>query len=270
MIRILLAGLILTFTRAEARQPDTVCYRQLSVKQLFICRLNNIYVLNQTGIFQFNDRCMLTASFTQRITGDITSIDVSNPLKILAFAREEQKIYLLDNQLHVQSVIALSDLGILQAAAICNSRHDGFRVLDLPNQQLVRFDYLLNRTHQTELNLLPGMTADPEWMAENENNIVIKNRHGAFLILDRYGNYLRSWDENNLSGVYLTETTLVYSQNNKIISQRPDNLFTRTESIIPAGFLGAIPLGDRWCYYHARGFLISRVSAYPVRIHEEK
>ncbi len=258
MIRLLLAGLMLTFTTAEAQQPDTVCYRQLPVKQLFICRLNNIYVLNHSGIFQFNDQCMLTASFTQRIAGDFTSIDVSNPLKILAFARDEQKIYLLDNQLHVQSVIALADLGILQAAAVCNSRHDGFRVLDLSNQQLIRFDYLLNRTHQTELNLLPGMTADPEWMAENENNIVIKNRHGAFLILDRYGNFIRSWEENYLSGLYLTETTLVYSQANKVIFQRPDNLFSRTESTIPAGFLGAILLGNRWCYYHTRGFLIAR------------
>lgn len=242
---------------SHAQQERVYCAVKTPVNHLYFDRLNRIYAVNNTGLFQYDLECRQINSFTQRITGGITSVDVSNPLKILVFSRAEQTIYLLNDQLHVQSTIVLSDLGILLATLVCNSRNDGFRVFDQATQKLFRFDYSLNRIQENDLRAALNDSFEPVMMAEDEKIIAISNRGSGILVLDRFGNYMQSYSAENADHFYLTDSEIVFTKDDKLVYLSPDKFNTIISEQIDNHQQTAIKLNNRWIYYDSTGFSVS-------------
>jgi hypothetical protein len=198
-----------------AQENTVVCQVKIPVISLHADRLNRIYVLNSSGLFQYDNQCNLLASFTKKLAGGITSVDVSNPLKILVFSRAEQKIYVLNDRLHVQSEISLADLGIIQAVVVCNSRGDGFRVYDRASRMLIRFDSNLRKEYEMPI---PDKTIlNPVLMSENQNWVLISNPPEGILVADRYGNYIRTIESPD-SGLFHTDDLTVSFVNNDMVN----------------------------------------------------
>ena len=69
------------------------------------------------------------------------SIDVSNPMKILAFYKDYNKILFLDNMLAPSaSSIDLSAIGFDQVTLTCSSHDNGIWVLNSLNFEIVRME----------------------------------------------------------------------------------------------------------------------------------
>lgn len=231
------------------------CEVKIAVKNLYADRLNRVYVINQSGMFQYDDHCRLTASFTKRVAGGITSADVSNPLKILVFVQAEQKIFLLNDQLHVQSEIILSDMGINHATLVCNSRGDGFRVFDQSTNKLYRYDYNLNRMQENDLSVAFNGSFEPVMMAENEKFIAISNRGSGIMVFDRFGNYVTTCTFPSADYFSLTETEIVFFENDRLISYSPGK-HTPSELMHSSKSKAAIKTNNRWIHYDSTGFSV--------------
>src|SRR5688572_3667151 len=80
----------------------------------------NIYTVKNEELCKYLPNGKRHARYSNLRYGNITSLDVSNPLKILLYYRDFQQIIFLDNQLSVNSnPVSLELLGLEQAHLVC-------------------------------------------------------------------------------------------------------------------------------------------------------
>jgi len=72
--------------------------------------------------------------YSNKRFGTITSIDCTNPLKMLVYYKDFQQLVFLDNQLTQNSeAISLEDLGYEQTDLICTSMNNSFWLYNKQN-----------------------------------------------------------------------------------------------------------------------------------------
>src|SRR6476659_8841896 len=65
--------------------------------------LNNVYMIKDDELIKYLPDGRFFRRYSNLKLGTITSVDVTNPLKILVYYRDFQQIIFLDNQLSVNS-----------------------------------------------------------------------------------------------------------------------------------------------------------------------
>lgn len=124
--------------------------------------------------------------------GEITDMDVINPMKYLVFFREQQAIGFFDNTFTpYQTGTRLSDLQVSYATLVCYSmQFDRFWVFDQDNSKLILFNTDGKRSLETEnLNGLIGLQ-DPIQMLERNGHLYIVDKDKGVYIFDMFGSLI--------------------------------------------------------------------------------
>ena len=124
--------------------------------------------------------------------GEITDMDVINPMKYLVFFREQQAIGFFDNTFTpYQTGTRLSDLQVSYATLVCYSmQFDRFWVFDQDNSKLILFNTDGKRSLETEnLNGLIGLQ-DPIQMLERNGHLYIVDKDKGVFIFDMFGSLI--------------------------------------------------------------------------------
>lgn len=152
--------------------------------------LGNLYIVQKKKLTKYDIDGNIIKTYDDKNLGDITSVDVTNPLKILVYYKDFNQIVFLDNTLSVSgSPILLEELGIAQSSYACTSYGNAFWVFDNSQSRLVRFDKNLDLQNQSDnLSQLQGMEM-AEYMVEKSNSLYICNASGVVMIFDKYGTY---------------------------------------------------------------------------------
>ncbi len=138
------------------------------------------------------DSLFLSQSFNS--LGNIHSIDPSNPLKALAFFKEQGRLVFLDNSgSPLAEGVQLMDLGMDQATAACLSYDNGFWLFLSNEMRLVRFDKQLNKTVDVpNVHLLAQINQlQPVFMAEAGRFVFLLDQSGTLLVFDIFGGFLQ-------------------------------------------------------------------------------
>ena len=115
---------------------------QGNYKTFEVDNLGNIYLINNDNqLRKLNANFDSTASFNDtRRFGTLTSIDVSNPLKILLFYKDFSTVLVLDRFLNNINVIDLRKQGILQISSIATSYDNKIWCFDEIDNKLKKID----------------------------------------------------------------------------------------------------------------------------------
>lgn len=169
--------------------------------------LGGYYIVYQTKILKYNNKNVLECTYSNNNYGEITNVDVTDPLKIIVFFKDFGIICFLDNKLTIKGdPISLFDKGIQQPLYVCSSVDNGFWVYDQQKSKLVRFDKNLVQTNTAEyINQSIGQLINPSFMIEADNMLYVYDSKLGILLFDRYGNYdktlafinIVSFDVNN-------------------------------------------------------------------------
>lgn len=139
-----------------------------------------------------SDSLFLSQSFNA--LGSIHSIDPSNPLKALAFFKEQGRLVFLDNSgSPLAESIPLMDFGMEQATAACLSYDNGFWLFLSNEMRLVRFDKQLNITLDVpNVHLLAQVNQlQPVFMAEAGRFVFLLDQIGTLLVFDIFGGFIQ-------------------------------------------------------------------------------
>lgn len=153
--------------------------------------LGNIYLIGGNVLEKYSPEGRPLKTFTQKTAGNITFVDVSDPLKILVFYRDVQQIVILDNFLSIRSTpISLEALGFRNISLVCTSREGGFWMFDTQNKELIRIQNNLTPAVQSG-NLIQqtGVPIQPIFMLEYQNSVYLCDTTHGILVFDRYGTY---------------------------------------------------------------------------------
>jgi hypothetical protein len=177
------------------------------------------YIISSNEIYKLNDLGDTLFRYSSNLYGNISKLDVSNPLRPLIYYSESQKIIITDNTLSKQQlqIINLDEIDLYQTVTIANSSFDnGIWIYDQSNFQLIKINTFLKKTLETG-NLMQLLAMDnfsPTRIQEANGLLYLECVNNGILVFDMYGTFYKNlglvnvkhWNIENDNLFFITNT----------------------------------------------------------------
>lgn len=219
-IFILVCFLVLGCSTTKTLESQNSNYQiDLPIKDLSIDKLNNYYILDdENKIHRYDNSYQWMFTYANRLSGEIQSIDATNPQKIIAFIADFNRILTLDNTLAQINTIDLNSANFLDVSAVARSNDNQIWIFDRVEQQLVKIntdgEVLLQSNRLSDYNF---MEISAERIIERDNIVALVDPENGILLFDNFGHYMRTIDGQNLKDVHIINNKLIYSKENQLI-----------------------------------------------------
>lgn len=213
--------LLLSFLFSAFRSDDPRLL-MLRVKHSFFTgdNLGNIYLANEDELVKYLPGGKFFARYSNLKLGTITSVDATNPLKLLLYYRDFQQIVFLDNQLSKNSeAVSLEQLGYEQADLVCAAANNGFWLYNKQNSELIRFDENLKKTAFTgNLKQVLRSELNPNFMLEHNGYLFLNCPAGGIYVFDVFGAFSRVIALKNLNQFQVSQNIIYYQKDSTFCS----------------------------------------------------
>jgi len=233
--------LILSITNNTKGQTNTfnlIATISLEPKEIQSDRMGNVYVISKTNqLYKYSSTGKLLGTLNYNYSGNITSLDVSNPLEIYVFYRELNSIVFLDNNLAFRGDINLSNYGIGQSSSIARSYDNGIWVFDVVDLQVKKLSKDGSTTLQSA-NVRQFTQANsimPNYMYDNNDRLYVNDSALGILVFDVFANYIKTIPLRGIvdfkilgDDLYFCKNKVLYDYNLKGLLQKsiqlPDSI----------------------------------------------
>lgn len=231
MRNIVIAVLCSLLSLAATAQHDTLATAETGIDFFRLDNMGNIYLVKGCSVVKQNANGKIVATFDNRQFGNITDLDVSNPLKIIAFYKDFNVLQLLDNYLApISTPILLDDLELYDNDAACSVANSGFALFDYQNANIKIFDNNLNISYNG--TSLFGVINDQHItkIRETNNLFVLLFENGQMILLDKFGNFYDHINNLNISDFDHVNDDIFFIANNKLYLYKGKNIVeTKTD-----------------------------------------
>lgn len=211
--------LLLLFGFAEA-QDFVPWSKDVDASAVEVDRLGNIYLMKDNVVTKYDAEMNFLCSYDNYPAGSMSSLDVSNPFKVIVFYSEFNKLIYLDSKLaELLSPLMLDDAGLYNIKVVCSSVFGGFWVFDSQNSCVRRVNPNLEVSQQGT-NIYDRLgDAEVLAMRESINYIFLLTDDGKVLVLDKFGNFYRAIEtEGECTDFCIDNDILYYSRNGEIVA----------------------------------------------------
>lgn len=156
--------------------------------------LGNLYILEGAGVSRRDTGGRVLYTYSDLAAGRFSSLDASDPLKLLLFNRDFSSIRLLDQKLSLQGSEILMPPEIRgNVSMACTSYESGYWVYDAVNVGLLRFNNQ-GELQQNSGNIIlaTGDELQPHFMLEHRQNLYVCDSTRGLFVFDRYGAFLKT------------------------------------------------------------------------------
>ncbi|MDP2175883.1 MAG: hypothetical protein Q8K70_08240 [Bacteroidota bacterium] len=181
--------------------------------------LGNLYVITPTNdIIKYDFKGKLIATVNNKVLGNISWIDASNPFEIYVFFRDQNKLLLLDNLLNQLSIIDFESIGISQIACISRSFDNQIWLFDMADFKLKKYSKDLKLILESApFNLLPNFKQiNPTQISDFNSGLYILNKNQIFEF-DIFGNYNKMVFSDTLISFQKYEHMIAFTKNNQLL-----------------------------------------------------
>lgn len=181
--------------------------------------IGNYYLHTRTEIFKYNPFDTLFSRYSELQNGNITFMDVSNPMKLTVFYAGVSKVLFLDNTLNPTfTPTDLYDLQLETATLVCSSYDNGFWIYDAPTFSLTRVNGFgeVDRTVKN-INQLTGIDElRPTAMREKENQLYLADPAVGILVFDIFGGFLKKLPLPGITDFSVIQKNIYYLRENRL------------------------------------------------------
>ena len=173
--------------------------------------MDNVYVLtDRNRLVKYNAAGDSVAAYNDvRRFGQVSSMDASNPLRILLYYRDYATIVILDRFLNTRNIIDLRKQQIFQVKAVGQSYDNKIWIYDEQESKLRKIDEdgtLLQET--ADFRLLTGVAPSPVRLYDENKYVYLYDPKNGAYVFDYFGNLknvieIRKWDNFKVSGKYI-------------------------------------------------------------------
>ena len=185
-------GIVLLFflTLSLCAQDNVTVLEKMTGIQLDVDPNFNLYLVNGSKLSKLDGEGRLLRSFDDSFMGDITSIDVDNPLKIMVFYRESGKILFLDDRLTpVMEPLDLFSHGYTSVSLAAYSTDNLIWLYDAASHELICIDFYCKEKTRNRLNF---SDFDPtQLLARYERSLLMNNPEDGMYLFDAFGTFLK-------------------------------------------------------------------------------
>jgi len=174
--------------------------------------LGNIFLVSKNNqVKKLNQDLDSAGVFNDvRRYGNIYSLDVTNPLKILVYYKDFTTILVLDRFLNVRNTIDLRKFGILQAKAVAQSYDNNYWVFDELDNAIKKIDDYGNVLLQSsDFRILFSEQYTPSSIIDANGLLYLYDEKRGWLVFDYYGTYKQHIDLSNRKDVQISDNQLI-------------------------------------------------------------
>ena len=171
-----------------------------------------IYKINSDNLVKLNNKGEKLYRYSNKLLGDISQLDVSNPLRPLVFYSDQGVIAVLDNTLSQQKhIISLNEIGLYQAKCIANSNFDnGIWLFDIDVNEIIKINTLSEITYRSgNLSVILEKMTGPVLSLLEKNKRLYAITKNEIFILDQFGSHLKTIPVSASCGLIVKENNLL-------------------------------------------------------------
>lgn len=173
--------------------------------------LDNLYIVTSTGQLKKIDAKGDSVAVFNNVKkyGKLSSIDVTNPLKILLYYKDFATIVVLDRFLNLRHAIDLRKSGMFQVSAIGQSYDGQVWLFDALNNQLKKIDDEGNPIFETpDFRQLFNSALQPQYIFDQDGLVYLYDSAQGFFIFDYYGTLKKTLPLKSLENVGLSHRVI--------------------------------------------------------------
>jgi len=191
-----------------------------SAKTIYLDQLQQLYLVKADNtLLKFDAKGEQQFEYSNSLLGDITLVDVTDPLNIAIYYADYQSIVLLDRNLTELQVISLFELEFGQVSAIGISNNQSIWLYDENDFKLKRMDRQGKVVFESgDLSLSLGHTIQPIQLLERNNKIFANDREQGIFVFDLFGQYLYHLKVKDLSSFQVLDQHLIYFEDHQLKS----------------------------------------------------
>lgn len=205
--------LLITFSVNLFSQETTVN----SKKKLYIDFLENNYIVNKDNLSLITKS--KTIEYQNSFLGDIFSIDISNPLRILIFHKDANQLVFIDNELSpIGNPINLDALGLADTRVVCSSQINGFWLFNNLNNRIEFYNSKLIKAHSSiDLSQYINSVTDIQEISMSRGKVYLRVKETGILIFDMFASYIKTIPLKELNSFQVLDHSILFSKGHQVL-----------------------------------------------------
>ncbi len=181
--------------------------------------LKNIYAVTiENQVVKYDSTGLLLHTYSNKLLGQPTSLDVSNPLKLMVYYKDFNTIVWLDNTLSEISETNLSSLGIIQPPVACLSQDGDFWVYDEADQRLKKINSQLQVIIEgATLQFISEKQFQPYLMIEENQHVYVSDSSLGVFVFDQFANFINKIPVKGVTYFQIKNKQLIFKNKNKAL-----------------------------------------------------
>jgi hypothetical protein len=193
--------------------PSIVEKYDIAVQPIFaeVDNLGRLYVLDDKNrIINYKPDLTEQYRFANTRSGQVTTLDVTNPLKVVAFYDDFNQVKVLDNTLSIINELNLADkFADISACGVTNDGH--LWVFDPVQFKLIKINdsgvKVMESSNVNDFGMVDVKITD---IREKGNFVVLCDRNKGFYIFDNLGQYLYFFESKDIKSFQFDGRNIYY------------------------------------------------------------
>ena len=218
-----MCGLIGSVPQGPGQQTGKFSFQATS---FYVDPLNYIYGVNHNELTKYDLHGKKLTTFAHGAISEITSADVSDPLKCMLFDKPFQALITLDNRLvPLVSPLTFGQLGFSSVECVCVSGLGGYWLFDKMESRLFYLDVNFSVSVRSEslASLVKNHGREHWGLQEQGRRVFLISENGPVLEFDLLGNFIHEHDISSHKDLQVNGKYFYYSISNLIIRYNIEN-----------------------------------------------
>ena len=196
--------------------------------------LGNLYIIKDFRLSKYDLNGKALHMYEDYRNGRISTIDVTDPMKIVVFYEDFLKVKVLDLTLSEIAEYDFNKAGYSSIIALAQSRDDNFWIFDNTGFVLKKIDQNGKALYKSEkFNMLFTETVQVKQIIDYEDLVYLNDPNNGIYVFDRFGTYQKKLPITGADKIQIIQGIIVYFQNNMLISYNSMELLEK-EMALPS------------------------------------
>jgi len=211
--------LLLSLSQLKAQEFQFIAKIDTVAKLASVDNFGNLFVVTpKNEVLKYNPRGKFLWNYTNKTFGDISQLDVTDPLRVILFYAGFQQIVVLNNNLSEISQYSFNQNPEKQITLIASANNNGFWVYDQINRELKKLTNSFTDDLKTgNIYQRNGFDMQANFMVSDEQYVFINDVQEGVRIFDQYGNFVKTAVIDSENEFEINGSEIYFFKNQKLM-----------------------------------------------------
>ena len=182
------------FTPTAAQEYKLIAKIDTVAKIAKLDNLGNLFLVTPSNeVMKFNSQGKFLWNYSNNNFGDISQLDVTDPLRVILFYATHQQLIVLNNNLSEISRFSFTNNPDQQISLVASANNNGFWVYDQINRELKKLsNSFVDELKSGNIYQRNGFDMQANYMRTSDEYIFINDIGEGVRIFDRFGNFYKT------------------------------------------------------------------------------